>query len=118
MRDQVERAIETGNRLYDQLYTGKQKELSIEEALNALKPDISMTQLSRRHTANTVEDVIHETILHLTHNQVLFIFFWKPYKVISVVCTADPNSVCVLDSQFHKISQYTDCGAFLLYSKK
>ena len=118
VQDQVQIAIEAGNSLYDELYAGKEKELSIEETLNSLKPDISMTEVSRRQTNISAEKVIHETILYLKHNQLLLIFFWKPYKVISVICTADPNSVCVLDSQLHRVSEYTDYGAFLLYAQQ
>ena len=117
-QDQVQMAIKTGNNLYDKLYGGKQKELSIEETLDAFKADINMTEISRTQTTSTAVEVFRKVILHLQPNQVLLIFCRKPYKVISVICTSDTNSVCAFDSQMHQVDAFVDYGAFLLYSLK
>ena len=115
---QVLTAIEKGNRRYDKLYPDGQKELTPEETLQAWMSDISMKTVSKYQGTIAQRETLFQWIMHLRPDQILLIFRKKPYKVLSVTCTADPEAVCMFDSQLHIINSVVARGAFMFYCKK
>ena len=117
LHEQVTKSLRKANILYDTFYKGQAINLGPEDTLKASE-DLGLKLLFQEDVYSHCPEVMLRYIISLNQKQILMIYRHKPYKVVSVSVTADPEVLCVFDSQLHRSTIDDEFGAMVFGSEK
>ena len=114
---QVEKSMREGNACYESVYSMQANELGPEETLKICR-DLRLKVIYQQTVYGHWMQIMGEYMMNLEMGQVLLVYRYKPYKVLSVACTANPNALFLFDSQLHQGHSHIHSGAMLCGSLK